>query len=273
MPSHNNAPGHFYQVPDNLHLAVRSPYEFAILCHLIQRSNSHGACFPSQSTLAQGIMSTKQVARACRSLADRNLISMTKKWMRSGGIQLEYQVNSDVIRQLVQQTSSPIDCQSNGVQQTDSPAQQTDSPLAQQTDSPSNHTQYVNHTHLTIPSKTTPPTTFEDYQKELRERFTDVDFDVELEKFNLYWREEGRKPPKNLKRALLNWLTKARDFKARDRRSGRELPTSYTAPADLGQDAGEEVRAAQRAAAEARATAMAEAAERERAAKRAASID
>jgi hypothetical protein len=56
---------------------------------------------------------------------------------------------------------------------------------------------------------------FEDYQGELREEFTDVDFDGELRRFDLYWHEGNRKL-KNPKLALLNWMTKARKIKTEE---------------------------------------------------------
>ncbi len=52
--------------------------------------------------------------------------------------------------------------------------------------------------------------TFEKYVEELRGRFKDLDFDIEMEKFHLYWYEGSVKPPKNDKLALLNWMNKAR---------------------------------------------------------------
>ena len=52
---------------------------------------------------------------------------------------------------------------------------------------------------------------FKIYQAELRERFQDLDFNLELEKFNLYWYGGARKV-KNPHLALLNWLSKARQI-------------------------------------------------------------
>lgn len=57
--------------------------------------------------------------------------------------------------------------------------------------------------------------TFKDYENQLRQRFSDLDFDLELEKFWLYW-NEGKRKLKNPKLALLNWMTKARQIKTRD---------------------------------------------------------
>jgi len=61
-------------------------------------------------------------------------------------------------------------------------------------------------------NKTT--TSFEDFRESLRERFKDLDFNAELEKFHLYWYEGRRKPPANKKLALLNWMQKARQISA-----------------------------------------------------------
>ncbi len=54
--------------------------------------------------------------------------------------------------------------------------------------------------------------TLEHYKAKLRQQFSDLDFDRELERFQLYWSEGGRKL-KNPKLALLNWMTKAREIK------------------------------------------------------------
>jgi phage replication O-like protein O len=48
--------------------------------------------------------------------------------------------------------------------------------------------------------------TIEEFTQELRQRFPMLNFDVELEKFNLYWAEGGR-TLKRPKLALLNWMT------------------------------------------------------------------
>ena len=49
----------------------------------------------------------------------------------------------------------------------------------------------------------------ESYTKNLKERFPLIkDFDGELEKFQLWWAESGRKL-KRPKLALLNWMTRA----------------------------------------------------------------
>lgn len=61
----------------------------------------------------------------------------------------------------------------------------------------------------------TPKTNFENYKNSLRDRFIDVDFDTELEKFDLYW-NNGQRVLKNPSLALFNWMTKARQFKQRE---------------------------------------------------------
>ena len=80
---------------------------------------------------------------------------------------------------------------------------------------------------------------FEEYKKQLRERFSELDFDIELEKFNHYW-SEGTRKLERPKLALLNWMLKARKIKAQEashgthKQSGRKLPErhSYTQPED-----------------------------------------
>jgi len=58
----------------------------------------------------------------------------------------------------------------------------------------------------TIQKKGKETETVDQYREELRIRFSDLDFDIELEKFNLYWAEGGR-TLKRPKLALLNWMT------------------------------------------------------------------
>lgn len=64
--------------------------------------------------------------------------------------------------------------------------------------------------------------TLQQYQEELRQRFSDLDFDMELEKFNLYW-NDGHRKLKNPKLALLNWMTRAREFRAQGGRQHGEV--------------------------------------------------
>lgn len=49
---------------------------------------------------------------------------------------------------------------------------------------------------------------FEQYKEQLKSRFPNVNFELELEKFTLYWHEGDRKL-KNPKLALLNWMVRA----------------------------------------------------------------
>jgi len=64
----------------------------------------------------------------------------------------------------------------------------------------------------------TPPKegSFEEYAEELRDRFPYLDFDLELEKFQLYWSEGSRKL-KRPKSALLNWMKKAERWESEGR--------------------------------------------------------
>jgi hypothetical protein len=84
--------------------------------------------------------------------------------------------------------------------------------------------------------------TFESYIKILTERYNDLDFQTEYEKFNLYWE---KKTLKNPKLALLNWMEKARKIKEEARNNGngknhssqvsRQFPEAgnYTDPDDF----------------------------------------
>lgn len=85
-------------------------------------------------------------------------------------------------------------------------------------------------------NKTSAAKSLEEYKEELRSRYPDLDFDLELEKFEQYWSEGGRKL-KRPKLALLNWMEKAREIKKKGgnagethRGSARSLPPSYQTP-------------------------------------------
>jgi hypothetical protein len=67
---------------------------------------------------------------------------------------------------------------------------------------------------------------FETYQQSLRERFPELDFDLELEKFNLYW-YGGARRVKNPKLALLNWMDRARQFLKENQRYGTGINQKY----------------------------------------------
>ena len=79
----------------------------------------------------------------------------------------------------------------------------------------------------TIQKKGKETETVDQYREKLRIRFSDLDFDIELEKFNLYWAEGGR-TLKRPKLALLNWMTIAQ------RRAEKE--GSGKATRDIGKD-------------------------------------
>jgi len=66
---------------------------------------------------------------------------------------------------------------------------------------------------------------FEKYLKELKERFTDLNFDEELEKFTLYW-TGGKRTLKNPKLALLKWMNKAREIKKENKNNGQRARIS-----------------------------------------------
>jgi phage replication O-like protein O len=75
-------------------------------------------------------------------------------------------------------------------------------------------TQKIKETIQKKKEKTTAAKSFEEYKEKLKERFKDLDFDLELEKFTNYW-SEGNRILKRPKLALLNWLLKAREIKQR----------------------------------------------------------
>ncbi len=77
---------------------------------------------------------------------------------------------------------------------------------------------------------------FEDYIEELRPQYSDLDYDLELKKFHFYWSEGSRKLQRP-KLALLNWMTKAREYKREKeaghgahRQGSRRLPKVYRPP-------------------------------------------
>lgn len=82
------------------------------------------------------------------------------------------------------------------------------------------------------PLKKTTATSLEDYKKELRERFTDLDFDIELEKFNHYW-SEGTRKLKRPKLSLLNWMLKARKIKTQEADRGSRYGAHRGSPRQL----------------------------------------
>lgn len=53
---------------------------------------------------------------------------------------------------------------------------------------------------------------FDDYKEQMRERYPDLNFDNEVQKWHEYW-YEGRKKCTNPKLALHNWLDRARQWK------------------------------------------------------------
>lgn len=239
--------GHFFTAPDNLYRAVNNVYELAVLIHLLQRRDENGRSFPSQEMLTQGIMSKRQVARATDALAKRNIISMDRKWLRGGGIQINYTVNLPILISIVQMTTSPLDYQSTCL-----PVhiQMPTSHLVQMPTSPHNHIQYVNHIQLTTPNTSSisdeknEKETFLEYRGRLEfdERYIKLDHRLEFEKCQ-EWCEEKHK--KLSKRRWRNWLEKAIEIQAdKERNNGhkeeyrsaaKQLPdrNSYTDPKEL----------------------------------------
>jgi len=78
---------------------------------------------------------------------------------------------------------------------------------------------------------------FKKYTDDLRLKYNDLDFENELEKFNLYW-EEGNRKLKRPRLALKNWMDKARQIRS-DRDNGAHkqkpgaVPTQYTRPEEF----------------------------------------
>ena len=78
-----------------------------------------------------------------------------------------------------------------------------------------------------VKEKKQPQQSFEEYKDVLKSRFTDLDVDVELEGFGLYWDSHDKKhTPSNPKLCLLNWLKKAREYKATGPPKGPGGPSS-----------------------------------------------
>jgi hypothetical protein len=79
------------------------------------------------------------------------------------------------------------------------------------------------------------PEDFEVYKESLRIEFKDLDFDMEIRKFQSYW-SEGNKKLQRPKTALLNWLTKAREFKQKNNgNDGMPTPSEkYTYAKNVG---------------------------------------
>jgi hypothetical protein len=64
------------------------------------------------------------------------------------------------------------------------------------------------------------PISFEVYQEELKKRFPKLNFELELEKFNTYW-SEGKRELKRPKTALLNWITRAEEYRLEREKNGK----------------------------------------------------
>jgi hypothetical protein len=205
--------GHYYRVPNNIHSVVSSVYELSILLLLLQHTDDNGYCFPGQDTLAQRIMSTKQVKRATDTLKKKGFISVTRKWIRGGGINLYYTVNLSAIENsIAQRTDSLMDSQSNGL--TGQSLTDSQSNL-QRTGSPNNPT-HINPTHINqaVAGGTVPPkninseengvTSHEKKATEIRDTFlsfkenemyASIDFETEFSKFCMNYGDELIKSP------------------------------------------------------------------------------
>jgi len=87
------------------------------------------------------------------------------------------------------------------------------------------------------------PSAFEDYIKELKIEFSNLDVDEELKKFRLWWEGKSLKRPKL---AFRNWLNKARQIKQKEAPNGKDRrhpeeryytdPNSYRVPVILSTD-------------------------------------
>ena len=62
---------------------------------------------------------------------------------------------------------------------------------------------------------------FDEYRILLKEKYTDLDYENEYEKFNLYW-SEGKRKLKNPKLAWHNWLDKAREYNKKFSNNGNK---------------------------------------------------
>ena len=125
MTSNDKKPqyGLFYQIHNDLASILKTPYEFAVLCKLIQHSNEDGEYFPSQELLAQGIMSTKQVSRACKSLERKEYITI-ERHPTARKLNLSYRINfSKIYDDIEHQTVSPPIVQNASIAQNGTVAQ------------------------------------------------------------------------------------------------------------------------------------------------------
>lgn len=84
--------GKFYQIHNDLHLILKTPYEFVVLCKLIQHSNEDGYCFPAQELLEQGLMKRTSVYRSTKVLEKNGYIEI-EHHATSRKINLSYMVN------------------------------------------------------------------------------------------------------------------------------------------------------------------------------------
>ncbi len=72
---------------------------------------------------------------------------------------------------------------------------------------------------------------FDEFAEDLKSKYSDLDFDLEMQKFKTWW-SEGNRKLKRPKTALMNWMEKAREFKNEKKTlpSSRQLPKKYTTP-------------------------------------------
>lgn len=177
--------GQFYQLPKNLHRVVANSYEFSILAYLLQCENE-GKAFPSYNTMAQGLMSRREVIRAIKSLISKGYLTKEPQHYHSN---IYHIIISKLVTDIHQCLTVTSDSQS--------PSSDSQSPPLV-THSHPNNTK-LNNTKITIPKE---------YIKELKLEFPNVDIDEEYKKFVLWW-GEGKKKLKRPKLAFRNWIKKA----------------------------------------------------------------
>jgi len=161
-------------------------------------------------------MSHVEVWHKEQELADKGMVTLLSKGFTINNYNL-YQTGKSVSHS-EQQVLAPVNKSVSHSEQSVSYSEHFVSPSEQQVLSRVNNTGVNNEVARRVATKKyknikkkKKKETFTEYCEHLRKEFTDINFDLELRKFNLYW-SDGNRKLKNPKLALFNWMTKCREF-------------------------------------------------------------
>ncbi len=228
-----------------------SPYEHRVLDCILRKTygwnKKTDRISYSQFQAATGI-DHRHIGRTLASLKDRQIIICVGQ-----GYSLEYGLQKDYELWDKNDTSSgteltPVQALIDGKVLTPAednltPAEDNLTPVQAPNLTPVQaHTKAIKHIQKHYTKAKGQKQTFEEYSNLLREKYPDLDFDHELEKFWLYWDGHDKKhTPLNQKLCLVNWMDKARMFQKKEaehgiathKRNFKSLPKSYPEPDNL----------------------------------------